>query len=104
MPARDPGGQNERTALSWQRTALSLMAGSAALTRITFGTLGLFALTSMAIVLPLASWVFVESRNRYRHDAGVRDRGRARDGRAVAALAVATAALALVELVAALSS
>ena len=97
--ALDDAAGNERTALAWQRTALSLAAASALLSRLTFDRLGLTALLSI-LALPLSLWVLVESRRRYSHDAGVPVRRRSRDGRAPAALALATAATVATELVA----
>jgi uncharacterized membrane protein YidH (DUF202 family) len=93
-----PGVQNERTALAWQRTALSLMTGAAILSRVTFTRLGPVALVALVVSFPLALWAFLESRSRYQHDAGVRLRRGPRGGRAPAALALATVTLALVEL------
>lgn len=103
MSTSDPGVGNERTALAWQRTALSLVAGSAILTRLTIDRLGLFALASVIAAVPLGLWVFLESRGRYAHDAGVRLRLRPRSGRAAAALAFCTVVLALTELAALIS-
>ena len=99
-PEPDPGLGNERTALAWQRTALSLLAGSAILARLTFDRLGPVALLSVAVAGPVGLWLFLESRGRYRHDAGVRRRPRSRGGRAPLALAVATVAAGLTELTA----
>lgn len=99
----DPGQANERTALAWQRTALSLVAGSALLTRLTFERLGPLALVSVGVALPLSLWVFLESRGRYAHDAGLRRRTRSRGGRAPTALMVATVAIAATELAAVLA-
>lgn len=97
---RDPGAGNARTALAWQRTALSLVAGSALLSRLTLDQLGSVALLSFAVVAPLGTWVFLESRGRYRHDAGIALRPRARGGRAPAALALATLVMGVTELAA----
>lgn len=103
MTHSDPGLVNERTALAWQRTALSLIAGSVIVARLTFERLGAFALLSALIALPLSLWVFFESRRRYAVDAGVRRWSPSRSGRAAAALGAATAVLALTELAALLS-
>ncbi len=99
-PTLDPGAGNERTALAWQRTALALVAGAAILSRLTFDRLGVMALVSVAVAGPLGTWVLLESRGRYRHDAGLRSRQRSRSGRAPAALAIATAVVAVTELAA----
>jgi uncharacterized membrane protein YidH (DUF202 family) len=93
MSAPD-GVQNERTALAWQRTALSLIAGSLIVARLTLGPLGAGALVNIVVALPLGTWALVESRRRYRRPA------LGRDGRAPAAVALGTAAIALTEVVA----
>jgi uncharacterized membrane protein YidH (DUF202 family) len=95
----DDGRGYERTALAWQRMALSLAAASAVLARLTFERAGWVALLSAA-ALPLSLLVLLESRLRYSHDAGIRMHRRSRDGRAPAALALATVAMAASELVA----
>jgi uncharacterized membrane protein YidH (DUF202 family) len=100
VPEPSRGVQNERTALAWQRTALSLAGASAALTRLTFDRLGPVALVSAAVAVPLTLWVFVESSGRYQHDAQIRRRRRSRGGRAPAALAIAVVVMALTELAA----
>lgn len=100
----DPGAQNERTALAWQRTALSLMAGSAVLARLTYERLGLLSLAGVLVAFVLSSWVFWESRGRYAHSAGVRVRVRGRGGRSAVALTAAVVAIALTELAAIVAS
>ncbi len=89
MVSTDAGMANERTALAWQRTALSLAAGAAVMARLTWSELGLVAALVLAVAVALGVWVFVESTGRYRHDAGTRSRGRGRSGRAPLALTVA---------------
>ena len=96
----DPGISNERTALAWQRNALALVAGTAIIMRLSFDQLGPVALVSAALIVPLAGWVLLESRKRYAHHGGTRIRSTPPDGRAPAALALATIVLAAVELVA----
>lgn len=95
-----PGLQNERTALAWQRMALSVLAGSAIITRVTLDRLGVVALIGLAVTVPLCVWVLVESERRYRHDAGPRARARSRSGRTHAVLAFAVALLGTTELIA----
>jgi uncharacterized membrane protein YidH (DUF202 family) len=96
----DPGAQNERTALAWQRTALSLMAGSAVLARLTYERLGLLSLACVLLAFVLSGWVFWESRGRYAHSAGVRMRGRDRGGRSGAVLTIAVVSIAVTALAA----
>lgn len=99
-PSFNPGAQNERTALSWQRTALSLLAGAAAVSRLTSDQLGTVALIPVLTALPLTLLVFFEGRGRYQHDANIRARAVPRDGRAPASLALALAIMAATELTA----
>ncbi|HWJ66685.1 MAG TPA: DUF202 domain-containing protein [Nocardioides sp.] len=100
--AREPdfGASNERTALGWQRTALSLVAGSAVMTRVAWPALGMVALLPLGAAAALSVWVFLESRVRYGHDAGTRARGGPRGGMAPLGLAVATTLLAATEIAA----
>jgi uncharacterized membrane protein YidH (DUF202 family) len=92
------GVSNERTALAWQRTALSLLAAAAIIARLTWTELGALAAVPLAGAVMLSGWVFWESRGRYAHDAGTRPRARARGGRAPTALTVAITLIALTEL------
>lgn len=103
-PPHEPGVPNERTALAWQRTALSLVATAAVMARLTWSALGAATLVPLAAALLLSVWVLVESSGRYAHDAGTRRRSRSRGGRAPLALAVATALVAATELVAVLAT
>lgn len=100
----DPGIANERTALAWQRTALSIVGGAAILARLRADDLAVLVLPlSLAALLGL--WVLVESRNRYRRttrSVGTDGRTR-RGGRAPAVLAAATVLIAVSELVALLA-
>ncbi len=61
----DPGLQNERTALAWQRTALSVLAGAALLGRLVLGTDTVLVIMELAVALPLALWVLLDSRRHY---------------------------------------
>jgi uncharacterized membrane protein YidH (DUF202 family) len=99
----DPGASNERTALAWQRTALSLAAGCIAMARLTWSALGAITLVPLVGAGVLAVWVFVESRRRYAHDAGTRSRGRARSGRAPFALVGSSILVAVCEIAALLA-
>jgi uncharacterized membrane protein YidH (DUF202 family) len=96
-PETDFGLSNERTALAWQRTALSLVAGSAILGRLTVDRLGLVAVALLGTAFVLCLWVFVESRWRYAQQLGVRPRGHGRGGRAAFALTTATCLMVVTE-------
>lgn len=99
-PVSDVGLVNERTSLAWQRTALALVAAAAILARLTFDRVGWLAAGMLGVAVLLGLWVFAESRWRYRQHLGRRHRSRGRGGRAAFALTVATALIAVVELVA----
>lgn len=96
----DPGLSNERTALAWQRTALSVLAGAAIMGRLTFDRLGVVALIVPGIAAFLGLWVFVESRWRYDQHFDRRVRRRPRGGRAGLSLTVGTAMIAITQLMA----
>lgn len=97
---RTPEGlQNERTALAWQRLAIAVIAGSAALARLTFDRLGPYALLSL-LSIPVGIWVLIESNRRYHHEAGPERRAAERGGRAHAAIAGSIAFLAVIQLAA----
>jgi uncharacterized membrane protein YidH (DUF202 family) len=99
--AADPGVGNERTALAWQRTALSVLAGAAIVGRLAFSELGVAALVGPAIAVPLSAWILIEGSARYQRRAssvGARRSG----GRGPAFLGCATLVLLLTELAAVL--
>ena len=64
------------------------------LARLTFDQHGPWALAGPAVTIPLALWVFLESRRHFQHDGLVRTRS----GRSPLMLTFATASLALTEL------
>jgi len=94
----DPGIANERTALAWQRTALSLVAGAAIIARLAVDQTGPVVLVPLVAAALLGLWIFVESHARYRHSAGRTSRAGGRGGRAALALAIATTLIAVAEL------
>jgi uncharacterized membrane protein YidH (DUF202 family) len=61
----DRGRANERTALAWQRTALSLLGAALILARLTYDRIGPFALIFLAIAVPATVWVVLVGRQRY---------------------------------------
>lgn len=83
----DPGTARSRTVLAWQRTALSVAAGTLLLVRLGYDELGPGVLVGL-LGLPLAAWVLVH---------GTRARATA-PGLAGALLALAVTALCLTEL------
>ncbi|WKN60846.1 DUF202 domain-containing protein [Rhodococcus opacus] len=97
----EAGAANERTALAWQRTALSLVAGAAVCARLTWSELDGLGLAVLGMAGALATWVFVVGTRGYgsRHLADCRS-PRPRDGRTAFALTCATALIAGAELVA----
>ncbi|WP_283095421.1 DUF202 domain-containing protein [Nocardioides alcanivorans] len=103
MSKHDPGLANERTALAWQRTALSLVAGAAIVARLTADDAGTLVLIMLVLAAVLGLWVVVESSARYRHSTGRTMRPRGRGGRAALTLTVAITLLALGELLVILS-
>lgn len=96
--ASPQGAQPERTALSWQRTALASAAGAAIIARHSADALGAATLPLLLGTLGLAAAAFVLGRRRY--DPAIGERVRRRDGRAPFALSLAVLAMALTELLA----
>lgn len=103
MPDQDRGLQSERTALSWQRTALSLVVVSAALAHLAFDRLGLFSLTGVLVAVPVGVWAFWGRGRRQRHAIHDGFQGReltqalaeSRDGLAPLVICMAIVAVAL---------
>ncbi len=63
----DPGLQPERSALAWQRTALSIAVGSLIFGRILSTSLGLWALIPMLAGLAMSAVLGMQSYRRYAH-------------------------------------
>ncbi len=64
--AEPPGLANERTALAWQRTALSVVLGAMVVARLTVGRLGAGVAVVALAGLVLGGWVALEGVARYR--------------------------------------
>lgn len=94
----DPGIANERTALAWQRTALSLVAGAAIIARLAVDQTGPAVLVPLVGAGLLGLWIFVESQARYHHSAGHTERRGGRGGRAALSTAIATTLIGVAEL------
>jgi uncharacterized membrane protein YidH (DUF202 family) len=103
MHEAKPGVHTERTALAWQRTAVALLAGAAIVARLVLVRLGEVAVVCVVVALPVTLWVLWEGRSRYRREAVPRALRAPTDwggARTPAALAAATALIALIELTA----
>lgn len=70
-PRRDPGLQPERTALAWQRSALSLAGVSAVVARLTYGVVGPLAVVVLATGLAHTAVLFATSQRHYRVRLGM---------------------------------
>lgn len=86
----DKGLQPERSALAWQRTALSIAVGSLIFGRILSTSLGLWALVPMVAGLTMAVSLGMKAHQRYAHHhrALTSGKGALADGRLNAALAL----------------
>lgn len=65
-PLADPGLQNERTALAWRRTALSLLVATATMAKVTATTWHAGALAWLLVGVPGAAGMLVVSSRTYR--------------------------------------
>ncbi|UVF79362.1 DUF202 domain-containing protein [Gordonia mangrovi] len=91
--AADTGVADERTSLSWQRTALAVMAGGAIMCRLMVDNWGIWSVVPLVAGLGLGGWSFAEARLRH-------PRQRSRGGRAALLVALAVAVLGLCEAIA----
>lgn len=96
---RDPGLQNERTALAWLRTNLALLGVALIVARITATQNLILALTLTTTAGTLSAWIGRSATRRYRTSArALAHQGMLPDGRVpalVAALTAVTGAFAL---------
>lgn len=95
-----PGLANERTALAWQRTALSVVVAALVVARLTIGRVGLGVVLLAAAGAVLGGWVALEGLARYRARHGEPRSGPGRGGRATLLLTGTVVLLALTELAA----
>lgn len=101
MRPEPPGLANERTALAWQRTALSVVVAALVVARLSIGRVGLGVVVVTVAGVVLGGWVALEGLGRYRARHGAAGRpGRGRGGRATALLTVTVVVVALTELAA----
>ena len=86
------GAQNERTALAWSRTALSVVVTAAIVSRLAVESIGAIALLAVAAAVPVSVWLVLASRHRYRRRLDWAERGPLliRDGRFEFAVAAVT--------------
>ena len=98
-PRHGPAETREQTTLAWERTALLLLAVSAAIIRHTWSTLGLAAFVPAVLFALVAQWVLAEGWRRYDDDrTSPRYRSIGGPTLALAAAAAVAAALELVDL------
>ena len=89
----------ERTLLAWQRTAFSLLAGAAALNRLTVDRLGAASVAGLAVTVPLVLWLLLVGAGRSRRRT---PDVRRRDGRLPATLSAGIVVVGLTALAAVL--
>lgn len=103
---RDPGAQQERTALAWRRTGLALVVAAVTIGRLTLDSLGPVVVVPTAIVAVLAGWVVVtalRARRLARPHPGEPSFSVLADGRLPGVVTVVLGTLAVAEVSAAVS-
>lgn len=95
MDLAQSGLQAERTALSWQRTALSLAVATGAWERLSHPQLGAVADAVTVVLVLLIGWVFLGSRCRYHRAISQSRRPRPSSEGAPVLLALVTVVLGL---------
>lgn len=98
------GGQGERTALAWNRTALAILGVAAAITRVTFERFGVPSLACLGLTLPLALWIFWTTSTRFRQPRTLKVAVSQPHGAVNASLAAMIVILGLAEVTALLSA
>lgn len=105
--SRDPGLQQERTALAWNRTSLALVVGALVVARLSLKDLGPGVAVPATLACTMAIWVWLGAQRRSRmtrehpHDPRF---SILRDGTLPAATASVVALLALGEMVAGIAA
>lgn len=97
----DAGVQNERTALAWRRTSLSVLAAVLVAARVTASGGPPAALVAFVVALPAAAWLLAGADRRYGAAAAALRSAGARalpDGRLPAVLTAVVTALGTGEL------
>ncbi|MGW6659576.1 DUF202 domain-containing protein [Rhodococcus sp. NPDC055024] len=84
----DPGLQNERTALAWQRTSLSVLACASVIARLTVHEWREWAILTLGFATAVTIWIFASSRHRYRRSSHQRMEKLGRSGALNLALVV----------------
>jgi hypothetical protein len=100
-PRTERGLARQRTALAWQRTALSLLTGSTLLARLVYPTIGVPALVGWLVAASLSVWVLLVRRPH--SSAQDPDSLEPRDGLPGAAVVLAVVVLGMTELLALLA-
>ncbi len=95
-----PGLANERTALAWQRTALSVVVAALVVARLSLDRVGPAVAVATVAGVVLGAWVALEGLRRYRARHGGAPDARGRGGVATALLTVTVVVVALTELAA----
>jgi putative membrane protein len=103
---RDPGLQQERTALAWRRTGLALLVGALTIGRLTLSSFGPVVVVPTLLVSALAGFVAADAlraRRLARAHPGEPAFSILADGRLPGAMALVLGSLALAEVASALS-
>ena len=101
-PRRDSGLQQERTALAWRRTGLTLVAASLIVGRLLLPAVGTVVISSAALGVAAAVWAVTSTRRAAKYKGGANARSAFDfvliDGRAPALITGMVCLLCVVEL------